>query len=165
MNLCYMKVWNWVDNFAVWSLIHIDLWNSKIYTNKWYVQVFICCMSRFAFDVFFCYVNDWEDTWQKSIYVYDAPTYISSSSSNSLFSQGIQVKLHISITHWIHTSINGKGSWKSNAYRAAYHRRTKKYTHKRTHDIWNMKNCLPCVRVSAIQSRNKFGTRCAKHLN
>ena len=53
----------------------------------------------------------------------------SSSSSSSLFSQRIQVKLHISITHWIHTGINGKGSRKSNAYLAAYLGRTKKYTH------------------------------------
>ena len=63
-----------------------------------------------------------------------------SSSSSSLFSQRIQAKLHISITHWIHTNINGKGSRNSNAYLAAYLGRTKKYTHththKRTHDIW-----------------------------
>ena len=52
------------------------------------------------------------------------------------------MKLHISITHWIHTGINGKGNRKSNAYLAAYLGRTKKYTHthKRTHDKWNIKN-------------------------
>ena len=54
----------------------------------------------------------------------------SSSSSSSLFSQRIQVRLHISTTHWIHTGINGKESRKSNAYLAAYLGRTKKYTQK-----------------------------------
>ena len=68
------------------------------------------------------------------------PLLLISSSSSSLFSQRIQVKLHISKTHWIHTGINGKESRKSNAYLAAYLGRTKKNTHKRTHDIWNIKN-------------------------
>ena len=49
------------------------------------------------------------------------------------------MKLHISITYWTHTIINEKGSRKSNAYLADYLGRTKQYTHKRTHDIWNIK--------------------------
>ena len=60
------------------------------------------------------------------------------TSSSSLFSQGIQAKLDISITRWINASINGKGTEKSML--TVYLETTKIHTHKRTHDIWNMKN-------------------------
>ena len=51
----------------------------------------------------------------------------------------IQVKLHISTTHWIHTGINGRESRKAMIISLLTSGELKN-THKRTHDIWNIKN-------------------------
>ena len=51
----------------------------------------------------------------------------------------IQVKLHISTTHWIHTGINGKESRKAMLISLLTSGELKN-TYKRTHDIWNIKN-------------------------